>query len=335
MATRRGWTAGRYDAITDVAGIRVGHWTNRNAATGCTVILVPPGATAAVDTRGGAPGTRETEALGPASVVQSCQAVVLTGGSAFGLASAAGVVSYLAEQDIGFPTSVRPVPVVPTAVLFDLGLGRSHAFPDERAGYRAAQRAKGGKVEQGTVGAGTGATVAKLLGREQAIKGGLGTASIAGPRGMVVGAIVACNAAGHIFDPDNGRLVAGPRGTRGGFVGLAESMTRRTAGMDALIEHTTLACIATNVAVGHRELQRLAIQAHDGLARAIAPLHTFVDGDVCFALGTNRLAPEQDDPMILGMMVSRAVEQAVLNSVRLATGLHGVPSATEWRARRR
>jgi len=329
---RMSWTTGPRDAITDVPGIRVGHWTDRRAATGCTAVLCEGATTAAVDVRGGAPGTRETEVLAQANLVRLCHAIVLTGGSAFGLASATGVMRWLAEHDTGFATTVRKVPIVPAAVLFDLGLGKADAFPGEAEGYLAAKRARGGAVEQGSVGAGAGATVAKMLGKEHCLKGGLGSASVAGPRGLVVGAVVANNASGQVVDPDTARVVAGPRARRRGFVSLPEAMNLRTARMDALVENTTLVCVATNAALDHHQAQRLAIQAHDGIGRAIMPAHTFGDGDIAFALAMGKLPIKPDDMFALGLMTVRAVERALVKSVLLATGLHGVPSAGEWLA---
>ncbi|MGI8925862.1 MAG: P1 family peptidase [Tepidiformaceae bacterium] len=329
-----GWQTGARDAITDVNGIRVGHWTDRRAVTGCTVILCGSSTAATVDVRGGAPGTRETDALRPGTIVPTCHAIVFAGGSAFGLAAAGGVMRWCEEHGIGFPTTVRNVPIVPGAVLFDIGIGNPRAFPDEQAGYKAASRAKGGAVPQGSVGAGTGATVGKLLGPEAALKAGVGTASALGPRGIMAGALVVTNAVGHVFDPDTGGLIAGPRAQGGGMVSLPEALAARTARMDALIrQNTTLVCVATNAALDHNQLQRIAAQAHDGLARTIVPIHTFADGDVAFAVAMGRLEIAPDDALTVGALAVRAVERAVLKSVRLATGLAGVPSAAQWRVR--
>jgi L-aminopeptidase/D-esterase-like protein len=331
MGTPDGWRTGPRDAITDVPGVHVGHWTDRRGGTGCTVVRCEKALVAAADTRGGAPGTQEIDLLGPAMLAQNCHAVLLTGGSAFGLAAAAGVVRWLSEHGFGFPTRLRKVPVVPAAVLFDLGLGRADAFPDQHAGYLAAGRATRGRVAQGSVGAGTGATVAKLLGDQRHLKGGVGTASVAGPRGLLVGAIAACNALGHIYDPESGELVAGPRDEGGRMVGLARATGERQPA-NPFMENTTLVCVATNAALEHRQLQRLAFQAHDGLARVVVPAHTFADGDVAFAISMGPVEPHPDDATTLGAMTVRAVERALLNAVRLATGLHGVPSAREWSA---
>ena len=337
--TSAAWQTGPRNAITDVPGIRVGHFTDRKRGTGCTVILCEDSTGAAVDARGGAPGTRETDVLNPANVVRKCHAIVFSGGSAFGLASAGGVMRWCAEQGIGFPTKLRNVPIVSAAVLFDLGLGDPLAFPDEADGYAAASHARRGAVAEGTIGAGTGASVAKLLGPEHAVKGGLGTASAAGPRGLLVGALAVSNAVGSVFDPESGDCIAGPRADQGGFVSLPEAMARRTADMDAMLEttpessptlqNTTLICVATNAKLDSHELQRLAIQAHDGFARVIAPAHTFGDGDVAFAISMGQVEARPDDTLTLGMLASRAVEQALLRSVRLAKSAYGLPNCAE------
>jgi len=332
LTDTRGWNTGARDAITDVRGIRVGHWTNRRAGTGCTVVLCETSTGAAVDARGGAPGTRETDVLAGANLVRRCHAILFAGGSAFGLAAATGVMDWLAERGVGFETTARKVPIVPAAVLYDLGLGSPAAFPGTRAGYLAAARATGGRVALGTVGAGTGATVAKTLGPEHSLKGGIGTASVAGPKGLVVGAIVANNASGHLVDPDTGDVIAGPRAEPGQFIALPEAIARRTAKMDALLENTTLICVATNAALDHHHLQRIAIQAHDGLARTVMPAHTFGDGDVAFAVATGDVTVQPHDVFSVGLMTVRAVERALIKSVMYATGLHGVPSAAEWLA---
>ncbi|MFN0094901.1 MAG: P1 family peptidase [Dehalococcoidia bacterium] len=325
-------TPGRYDAITDVTGITVGHWTDRRRATGCTVILCPAATGAAVDVRGGAPGSRETDVLGMANVVRTCHAVVFAGGSAFGLAAAHGVVRLLDEQGVGFETTVRKVPIVSAAVIFDLAVGDAQASPGDAEGYAAAAAAKGGRIAQGSVGAGTGATVAKLLGNEGRLKGGVGTASLTGPGGLVVGALAVTNAVGAIYDPADGTLVAGPRRADGAMAGLAETVELRRARMQALVatqarENTTLVCIATNTAFPHAALQRLAYQAHDGLARTIVPAHTLGDGDIAFAVAVGTREPAPDDALLAGILTTLAVERAVLRSVRLARPVAGVPAS--------
>lgn len=326
------WEAGRWNAITDVPGIRVGHDTDRKGATGCTVILCETAVAAAVDTRGGAPGTRETDVLGLANLVRTCHAVVFTGGSAFGLAAADGAMRFLSERGVGFATLHRPVPIVTAAVLYDLGLGDPHAYPGAEAGYRAASRAKSGRVAEGTVGAGTGATAAKLLGPDHSLKGGVGTASLLGPNGIVAGALVVTNPVGSLTDPETAELIAGPRGAPGEFVPLPEALARRTEAMEALAgSNTTLICVATNAALEPHQLQRLCTQAHDGFARVVSPAHTTGDGDIAFALSMGTLAIKPYEVLTVGTLAARAVEVALLRSVSLAKGAKGVPSAAEWR----
>jgi len=321
---------GPRNAITDVPGIRVGHYTDRRNATGCTVILCPEATAAAVDARGGAPGTRETDVLSLANLVRRCHAVVFSGGSAFGLAAADGVMRWCAEHDYGFPTAARKVPIVTAAVLYDLGIGNPLAHPGAQEGYLAAVRARRGAVAEGSVGAGTGATVAKLLGADHALKGGLGTASIVGPRGIVAGALAVTNAVGSIYDPGTGECLAGPRGDAGAFVALPEALERRTEQMDALLQNTTLICVATNAALEPHQLQRVAAHAHDGFARAVAPAHTSGDGDIAFAISMGQLEVKPHDLTLIGTMAALAVENAVVRSVVQATGLKGVPSARDW-----
>ena len=317
------WPAGRHDAITDVPGIRVGHWTDRRAKTGCTVILCESASGTAVDARGGAPGTRETDVLHPANLVRKSDAIVFSGGSAFGLAAATGVMRWCREQGFGYETVAGRVPIVSSAVIFDLAVGRNDRWPGEDDGYRAAVAARAGKVAQGTVGAGTGATVAKLLGNESRLPGGIGSASAVGPRGLVVGALVVNNASGNIYDSAAGRLVAGPL-VDGRMLDLPEALALRRERMDALaaapaaMENTTLVCVATNARIEHQVLQRLAYQAHDGLARTIVPCHTLGDGDVAFALAMGVLQAAPEDSIIAGILTVAAVERAVLKSVSAA-----------------
>ena len=275
---------------------------------------------------------RETDVLDPANVVRRCHAIVFAGGSAFGLGAADGVMRWLAERQVGFETTVAKVPIVPAAILFDLGTGRM-AFPGPGEGYRAAERASSGAVAQGSVGAGTGATIAKLLGPERALKGGLGTASLVGPRGVTVGALAVVNCIGSVVDPSTARVVAGPRAdVPGTFVDVEEAALRRTAESDTVRESTTLLCVATNADLAHHQLLRLAYHAHDGLARAVVPAHTFGDGDIAFAVAMGAVPIEPQDTMTIGLMVQLAVERAIVRGVVHATGLHGVPAAVEWRA---
>lgn len=328
---------GPRDAITDVRGVRVGHWTSRRAATGCTAILCEGCEAAAVDVRGGAPATHETDALAQGNLVRRCHAVLLTGGSAFGLAATAGVARWLAARGAGVETRSGPVPVVAGAALLDLAAGR-RAFPGPDEGERAAARARGGAVARGSVGAGTGATVAKLPGMERALKGGLGAASLAAPDGLVVGAVAAVNAAGAVLDPDSGALLAGPRGDRPGEMRTPEAaaLARGAAGESVLDGRsgTTLVCVATNAAVGHDGARRLAVHAHDGLARAILPAHTIGDGDIAFALATGERPAGDRDLALLGLMATLVVGRAIADGVERADGLGGIPSARDWRAGR-
>ena len=321
------------DAITDVPGIKVGHWTNRRAATGCTVVLYAEGAVGGVDVRGGAPGTRETDLLRPGHLVDRVHAVVLAGGSAFGLDAASGVMRYLEEQGVGYAYSDSHVPIVPAAILFDLGIGSSRVRPTADSGYKAAQRAKGGAVAQGSVGAGTGATVAKAAGMERCLKGGLGTACEAGAGGLLVGALATVNAGGDIIDPDRGRVIAAPRADGGGFQDGWELIRSGQAAGPEAGENTTLMVVATNACLGKEWTNRLASIAQDGCARAVRPAHTMGDGDIVFVLATGELAV--DEPAAyraLEAMTVRAVERAIVRGVLSATGLAGIPSAQEWTA---
>jgi len=323
------------DAITDVPGIRVGHWTDRRVATGCTVVLCQKGAVGGVDVRGGAPGTRETDLLRPGTLVQGIHAVLLTGGSAWGLDAAGGVMRYLEERGAGWTFGAGPVPVVVGAVLYDLRLGRSDVRPDAEAGYRACRAARAGAVAQGSVGAGTGATVGKALGMERCLKGGLGTASEALPSaagGLVVGALVAVNCFGEVVDPASGQVIAGPRAEAGGFVSTVDVL-RGAQQAPWGGENTALAVVATNARLTKEYVCRLASVAHDGLARAIRPLHTMGDGDVVFTMATGEVALEPTRYPALEALAAQAVERAVLKAVREARGLAGVPSAAEWAAR--
>jgi L-aminopeptidase/D-esterase-like protein len=334
------------DAITDVPGIKVGHWTDRRGATGCTVVLSMAGVIGGVDVRGAAPGTRETDLLRPENTVDQVHAVMITGGSAFGLDAAGGVMRYLEERGAGYAFGGQVVPIVPAANLFDLSIGLPRR-PDAAAGYRAAQRATGGRVAEGSVGAGTGATVAKSAGGERLLKGGIGTASERLDNGVIVGAIVAVNAGGSIRDPRSGEVVAAPRADGSGFIDLDAHLRRGeywprsgaeaedgADGEDPGPENTTLAVVATNARLTKAQASRLATVCHDGFARTIWPAHGGGDGDVIFALATGEIEVEMPGRGALEAMASRAVERAVLRGVRLATGLAGVPSAAEWLASR-
>ena len=321
------------DSITDVAGIRVGHWTNRRAATGCTVVLCPPGTVGGVDVRGAAPGTRETDLLRPENAVSEVHAILLSGGSAFGLAAASGVMEELAERGIGLSFGGHTIPIVPAAILFDLGVGRA-AHPDADAGRRAVRRARGGVIDVGSVGAGTGATIAKSAGREHALKGGIGTASERLDSGVVVAALVALNAVGGVRDPQTGEQIAAPRGKRREFQDLDELVRAMPAVPPTPGEHTTLAVVATNARLTKTQTNRMATVAHDGLGSAIWPVHTRADGDVVFGLATGEVEVTAAELTGIEAYATRAVERAIVNAVRSAESLADTPSVAEWRSGR-
>ncbi len=322
-------------SLTDVAGLLVGHFTDRRRPTGCTVVLAEMGAVCGVDVRGGAPGTRETDLLDPVNTIQAVHAVVLTGGSAFGLDAATGVVRYLEEKGIGFPVGVGKVPIVPAAVLFDLGVGDWKIRPDAQAGYEAARAATSGPVGEGSIGAGAGATVGKLFGPAGAMKGGLGTASVRRPDGAVVAALVAVNALGDVVDPDSGRVLAGARTPDGKTMrgATAALLAGETPGRPLSGQNTSIGVVATNVKLTKAEARKVAQMAHDGLARAIRPVHTPWDGDTLFALSTGAVATEGEAAMLVGALAAEAVARAVVRAVETATGLPGLPSATEFAGR--
>jgi L-aminopeptidase/D-esterase-like protein len=315
-----------HNALTDVSGLKVGHWTNLEAATGCTIVLCPEGAVAGVDVRGSAPGTRETDLLDPTNLVEKVNAILLSGGSAFGLAAAEGVMRWLEERGYGYDAGVAKVPIVPAAILFDLGIGSSIVRPDAAAGYAACEAATDGPVAQGNVGAGTGATVGKMLGMAQATKGGLGTASRQTGGGVVVAALVVVNALGEVVDPNTGRIIAGARSPEGDrFVPSVELMASRMGGGGAL-ENTTLAVVATNAALTKVGVTKVAQMAHDGLARVIRPAHTMFDGDASFALS---YGDKSADVNLVGALAAEVVAGAVLSAVRSAESLAGIPAVRD------
>jgi L-aminopeptidase/D-esterase-like protein len=318
-------------AITDIPGIRVGHAQDEQALTGCTVILCEAGAVGGVDQRGGAPGTRETDALQPVHLVQTVHAVVLAGGSAFGLEAAGGAVRYLEERGIGFDTRVVRVPIVPAAILYDLGVGRPDVRPDAVMGYQACLNASADSPQEGNVGAGIGATVGKILGMSQAMKGGIGTASVSIGGGVIIGAIAAVNVLGDIIDPAAGRIVAGAR-LPGQGAGFADTLVvmRSMAGKNPLTfgagENTVIGAVATNARLDRQGAIKVAQMAHDGLARAVRPAHTMFDGDTIFALSLGR---RQADVSAVGAFAAEVFAQAILRAVRAARSLAGLPAASE------
>ena len=317
-------------AITDVAGIKVGHFTDTRRPTGCTVILTEEGATAGVDVRGAAPGTRETDLLDPVNTVQQVHAVLLAGGSAFGLDAATGVMRYLEERGIGFNVGVARVPIVPAAILFDLGVGDAKIRPDAEAGYKACKAATTDAPAEGNVGAGAGATVGKLFGANRAMKAGIGTASIKLPTGVTVGAIVAVNAVGDVFDPTNGKLIAGARTADGKRLMGAMNAVLRGESLPPSLggTATTIGLVATDATLTKPQATKLAQMAHDGLARTINPIHTALDGDTLFAVATGK-STRAANVTLLGALAAEVMAQAVVRAVRAARGIPGWPSAAE------
>jgi L-aminopeptidase/D-esterase-like protein len=319
-----------HGSITDVGGIRVGHFTHDRKPTGCTVVLFDRGATAGVDVRGSAPGTRETDLLNPINSVQQVNAIVLSGGSAFGLDSATGVMRWLEERGKGYRVGSIVVPIVPAAILFDLQLGDPKIWPDEKAGYAACEAASNGFVPEGNVGAGAGATVGKLFGLHGAMKSGVGTASIAiGESGLVVGALVAVNALGDVRSHSSGRILAGARAAGGkGFLdSMAQLVSGATASRTARSSpgaNTTIGIVATNAALNKVEMTKVAQMAHDGCARTINPVHTSADGDAIFAAATGS-ARTRADVTTVGAVAAEAMAKAVNRAVITATGIQGYP----------
>ena len=320
--------------LTAVPGIKVGHFTLSERPTGCTVVLTEAGAVAGVDVRGAAPGTRETDLLAPVNTVDRVHAIVLSGGSAFGLDTAGGVMRYLEERQIGFDTGVAKVPIVPAAILFDLGVGDARIRPGADCGYRAASAATSGPVLEGSVGAGAGATVGKLAGTGRAMKGGIGSAAIRLPNGLVVAALAAVNAAGDVIDPSTGRVVAGARTEDGHHLADVRQLLRSgtLVGITRPGENTTLVVVATNAKLTKTEATKVAQMAHDGLARTISPAHTPLDGDTVFAVATGAYSGTAD-VLTVGSLAAEAVADAILRGVRNARGLPGLPAATELGAR--
>ncbi|MFN0108757.1 MAG: P1 family peptidase [Blastocatellia bacterium] len=318
-------------SITDVAGIKVGHFTDTRRPTGCTVILCEEGATGGVDVRGSAPGTRETDLLDPKNLVQQVHAIVLSGGSAFGLETATGAVRWLEERGIGYDVGVAKVPIVPAAILFDLTVGDAKIRPDAEAGYKACKAATANAPAEGNVGAGAGATVGKMFGGKRAMKGGIGTASIKLP-GLTVGAIVAVNAVGDVIDPTTGKLIAGARTVDGKK--LAGTMTGilRGESLPPMLggTNTTIGLIATDAKLDKAQAQKVAEMAQDGLARTINPAHTMFDGDTIFAVATGKSASTKPvNVTLIGALAAEAMAQAVIRAIRAAKGIQNFPSAAD------
>jgi L-aminopeptidase/D-esterase-like protein len=316
------------DTLTAVDGIKVGHVTLSERPTGCTAILTEAGAIAGVDVRGAAPGTRETDLLSPVNSVEKVHAIVLAGGSAFGLDAASGVVHWLEEHGIGFDVGVARVPIVPAAILFDLRVGNPRIRPSADCGYRAAGLASAQPVEEGSIGAGAGATVGHARGPEHAMKSGIGSAAITMADGLVVGALAAVNPYGDVIDPETGRVVAGVRADDGRSLADVRVLLRSATRPANPGENTTLVVVATNARLTKTQATKVAQMAHDGIARAIWPVHTPVDGDTAFALATGTLS-QPADLLRVGALAADATSSAILRAVRNARGLPGLPAVSD------
>jgi len=317
------------DTLTRVPGIKVGHYTDLDAATGCSVILCPPGTVGAVDVRGGAPGTRETDLLQAHNLVAEVTAISLSGGSAYGLATADGVMRWHSERGLGYRSrSGAVVPIVPAAILFDLTIGRPGIRPDAAAGYQACEAASAAPVAMGSLGAGTGARIAAIAGDERASKGGIGSAATVLPNGVVVAALMAVNAVGNVIGED-GKILAGLRSRDGaGFLSVLDEMARMSAagdGADAR-ENTVIGVVATNGRLDKAQAQKVAQMAHDGIARAINPAHTMYDGDAIFALATGVVAA---DTTLVGAFAAEMVAAAIRRAALRATSLAGIRAAAD------
>jgi L-aminopeptidase/D-esterase-like protein len=325
-----GQTPATAAGLPGLDGVRVGHHTLDGRPTGCTVVLVESGAVGGVDVRGGAPGTRETDLLDPVNTVNVVHAVVLSGGSAFGLDVSSGVVRYLEERGVGFETGVARVPIVVQAILFDLAVGEDPTVrPDARCGYEAARAASSGPVGEGNVGAGAGATVGKLRGMLRAMKGGIGVASVTLESGLTVAAIVAVNALGDVVDPVTGRVIAGVRTEAGGELADARKLLReRARPSNQSGQNTTIGVVITNARLTKSEATKVAQMSQDGLARAVVPSHTPWDGDTMFSLATGTLEAGAD-VLIVGALAADVTAEAIVRAVRAARGLEAIPAAAD------
>ena len=326
------------NSVTDVSGILVGHAQNESALTGCTVILCQKGATGGVDQRGGAPGTRETDALRPMHLVEKVHAILISGGSAFGLDAATGVMQYLEEKSIGYDTGVAKVPIVSSAVLFDLAIGDPKIRPDAGMGYQACLNASRTPPEQGNVGAGTGATIGKIFGVQQSMKCGIGTASTRIGGGVIVSAIMAVNAFGDVLEPSTGRIIAGARSGKRGLIRLGgseyfadtmltlKSFFGRTILNLATHHNTVIGVVVTNARLTKEEANKVAQMAHNGIALTIRPAHTMLDGDTIFTMATGE---KKANVSIVGAYAAEVVAQAILNATKFAKPAANLPAYTE------
>jgi L-aminopeptidase/D-esterase-like protein len=326
------------NSLTDIVGIKVGHAQDFEALTGCTVVLCPPGTIGGVDKRGGAPSSRQTDQMETVRLVQEVHAVLLGGGSAFGLDAASGVVRYLEEREVGFDMRVARVPIVPAAILFDLFIGRADVRPDASMGYQACENATDRRPAEGNIGAGTGATVGKILGLEGAMKAGLGTASRALGGGLIVGALVAVNAFGDVIHPQTGEILAGARLVEPDEAG--NPVTTGFADTLTVLEHfaasggvpwgnrgnTVIGVVATNAKLDKEGINKVAQMAHDGLARTIRPAHTMLDGDTIFGLATGEI---EADPTLIGAFAAEVFAEAVVRGATEAAAAGGLPAVAD------
>ncbi len=315
-------------SIVDVGNVRVGHFTDSRRPTGCTVVIFDHAAVAGVDVRGSAPGSRETDLLNPINTVQTVNAILLAGGSAFGLDAATGVMHYLEENKMGVYVGPVVVPIVPAAILFDLELGDPKIRPDAEAGYQACLTATNQHPAEGSVGAGAGATVGKLFGMRGSMKSGLGSVSISiGDTDLTVGAIVAVNAVGDVLSKETGKIIAGARTREGdGFLDSMQQILAGATSSSHIGGNTTIGVVATNARLTKTEATKVAQMAHDGLARVINPVHTGMDGDTIFAASTGT-AKSHADVSTIGAVAAEAMAQAVNRAVRMATSnLPGIPA---------
>ena len=310
--------------IVDVPGIRVGHAQNEAALTGCSVVLLEKPSVCGVDVRGSAPGTRETDLLDPLNLVSVVHAICLSGGSAYGLDAASGVME---EKGIGLDVGYGVVPIVPAAVLFDLAVGDYRVRPDRQMGYQAALAASSETVAQGNVGAGTGASVGKLNGFAHAMKSGLGSASLTLPSGLVIGALVAVNAVGHVVEPKTGVILAGPRDERGEIRDSMDMMLQHAFSPIPPGTNTTIAVVASNAKLTKAQAQKVAQMAHDGLARTIRPIHTMYDGDTIFAVATDEVGAAVD---LVGALSADVLAEAVIQAVKAAKEAGGLPAWSSY-----
>lgn len=329
----------RNQTITRVPDVLVGHSQDFKALTGCTVLLFPKGASAGIDQRGGAPGTRETDLLRPMHLIQKIHAIVLSGGSAFGLDSASGAVRYLEERKIGVDVGVAKVPIVPAAILFDLSIGSSTVRPNAEMGYKACLNASSSPVELGNVGVGTGATIGKIIGNKSAMKAGIGSAVVQIGNGIYVGAIIALNAFGDVYDPSNGQIIAGARqpgktniqaDTKIKFIDTLSLLKRKFGQLViqfATSQNTIIGCVATNAELTNEGCNKVAQMAHNGIAMTVRPAHTMLDGDTLFAVSTGG---KKADVSTIGAYAAEVVAQSILSAVSTAQGVAGIPALQDF-----